>query len=76
MNTLHKLILAAMTWVLVSCEYHDPSYVHESRLVYDAARLVQPQEFEGANLLSLFKQFVSVGCRGRTLARLTVSADR
>ena len=50
-------------------------YVHSSKFVYDAARVVGLREFAAPSLMETFRRFIADHCVDRSLARLTIAAS-
>jgi hypothetical protein len=71
-------LICALTGCRLVNSGQDPSYTYESATLYDAAKLVQRDDMDQSQLLTLSKRFVDRECRkpGRRLARLSLSASR
>jgi hypothetical protein len=63
---------------LVGCTliYPDPSYVHESTHLYDAAKLVRSEDFSEQRLLEAFRTFSNTNCREPGISRMTIGTNR
>lgn len=73
-STSLKFLIVVTGCGWVGCTIN-PSYVHVSRSLYDSRRILRRDEFDDQHLLTLFRSFVDRECRGRRLARLSVSTN-